>query len=117
MPITNNYILKLEAERDAAKEEAERWKRLYEATKTPTERTVEGLNAEAWGKWVAYRKELGKRPYKTTQVQSWLAQYPVDEQMAIVQQSLAKEWQGLHALSKSLQVPRYGKPDIEERYL
>lgn len=117
MPITNNYILKLESQRDQALEEAARWKRLYEATKTPTETTVEGLNAEAWGKWVAYRKELGKRPYKTTQVQRWLAQYTPEEQLAIVQQSLAKEWQGLHELTKSMQLPTYGKPVPDEVYL
>jgi bisphosphoglycerate-dependent phosphoglycerate mutase len=114
----DNYILRIERERDEAKAEAAKWKRLYEGqvrAEGAQNRTVEGLNEEAWGKWVAYRKELGKRPYKTTQVQSWLAQFDQKTQAEIVQQSLTKEWQGLHEIPK--QAGKFAKPDLEERFL
>lgn len=99
-----------------AEQERDRWKDLYAAASRPPKPAVEGVNEEAWGKWVAYRKEIDKRPYKTTQVEKWLSQFPAQDQMEIVEQSLRNEWQGLHELKKSQQV-RFGKPDIEETFL
>lgn len=106
-----NYILRLESQLAQAEAECSRWKALYEQAKKPPPVTVEGLNAEAWDRWVTYRKEIGKRPYKSTQVQRWLAQYPAPEQATIVTQSISKEWQGLHELKASA----YGAKSVSHK--
>jgi hypothetical protein len=96
-----NYILRLEQERDEARQEARKWRELYEAKvkgEKPAKEAVAGLCEQSWKRWEDYRKELGKRRYQTTRVAQWLAQFPKRTQAEIVTQSITKEWQGLHEL-------------------
>lgn len=58
------------------------------------------LDTEAWELWVDYRKRILKKPlnplnYENTQ--RGMRRFGAD-QMAVVQQSMEKEWQGLFEL-------------------
>lgn len=63
------------------------------------ESPVDGLDTQAWERWLAYRKQI-RRPLKPASIpaaQRALAAYGVD-QAAVVEQSIANGWQGLFAL-------------------
>lgn len=62
---------------------------------------VEGLDLQAWGTWVSYRKKI-KKPIKDVSVvaaKREMAGYGAD-QAAVVQQSIADGYQGLFPLKK-----------------
>jgi len=66
-----------------------------------TEVNVEGLDVEAWNRWVAYRKAI-KKPLKDVSMQAAamkLARYGKD-QSEVVDQSISQQWQGLFDLKK-----------------
>lgn len=78
--------------------------RYAQQTRATTERkknalaVVKFLDKEAWEMWCEYRRELGKRPYKTNRVAEWLAEFHPHTQRLIVKQSIEKEWHGLFPL-------------------
>lgn len=59
----------------------------------------EGLNREAWAKWIDYRKKAGKalKPVSWESAMQALVKHGA-HQMAVVDQSIANGWQGLFAL-------------------
>lgn len=63
-----------------------------------------GLNADAWSRWVEYRKML-KKPYKTAYAiecaQKKLASFG-DYQMQTVEHCMEREWRGLFPLPKEV---------------
>lgn len=64
-------------------------------------RAAEGLDLNAWGIWLQYRKEIGK-PVKQVSMpaaQRKLAAHG-SNQAAVVEQSIANGWQGLFALKE-----------------
>lgn len=89
-------------------------------TRATTERkknalaVVEGLDRQAWEQWVEYRRELGKRPYKTNRVAEWLGGFHPTTQRQIVRQSIEKEWHGLFPLKET---PKGVAPAEEAEYL
>jgi hypothetical protein len=70
-------------------------------------RATPGLNLEAWDRWLAYRSE--RKPAiqacSAKEAAEELAGFGAD-QMAVVKQSIAKQWQGLFALK----VNGHGRP-------
>lgn len=59
----------------------------------------EGLNTEAWGSWVEFRKKAKFKKYKTDAAMKKLAKMgDFDEQALIVQNSIDLEYQGLFPL-------------------
>ena len=75
------------------------------AKKTKTELAtleVEGLNVEAWDKWLAYRKLAKLKAYKTNAKKKELATLGnFEEQMRIVMISINNEYAGLFPLKKN----------------
>lgn len=68
--------------------------------------TINGLDIEAWERWVAYRKAI-KKPLKEVSLHAAalkLSRYGSD-QAAVVEQSIAGQWQGLFDLKKSKPAP------------
>lgn len=65
---------------------------------------VEGLDQQAWTRWVEYRKSIGKtlKPASVASAQKALATHG-DNQAAVVEQSVAHGWQGLFALKPGAQ--------------
>lgn len=63
------------------------------------EALVPGVDLDAWDKWFAYRKSVGKpiKPASMEEAQKSLASFGAD-QLAVVTQSIANSWQGLFAL-------------------
>lgn len=62
----------------------------------------DGLDLQAWGRWVAYRSEI-KKPLRQMSIaagQNQLSKHG-DRQMQVVEQSIANGWQGLFALRES----------------
>jgi hypothetical protein len=59
------------------------------------------LDQEAWAKWVEYRKIIKKplKPANYPNTMRGLQRFGKD-QMAVVQQSLEREWQGLFELKE-----------------
>lgn len=59
----------------------------------------QGLDVQAWERWVVYRKQIGKslKPASTPSAQLSLAKHG-DDQAAVVEQSVANGWQGLFPL-------------------
>lgn len=113
--MTNNFILKLEAEVRELREQNEQLKEEIKRLLTPPKATVRGLDPDAWKTWELYRRRLGKRPYKTTTVAERLAGHPPEVQRAMVKQSIDNEWHGLFDLKQ-----RPGAPvqqPTEEKYL
>jgi hypothetical protein len=88
-------IAELEAENAALRAEV---KRLLTPDRPSA---VSGLDAKAWAEWTKYRRQLGKRPYKTHKTAEWLAQYSPEVQRKIVAQSVSKEWHGLFELHET----------------
>jgi hypothetical protein len=68
-------------------------------------KTVPGLNAEAWETWRNYRSAINK-PLKTVSLEAAAKQLAGfgHQQQAVVNQSIANQWQGLFALKQT------GKP-------
>jgi len=66
---------------------------------------VPKLNTEAWEMWVAYRKRIKKplKPANYPWTQNGLAKFGKD-QMAVVQQSMEREYQGLFPLKEDVSV-------------
>lgn len=64
------------------------------------------LDQEAWDRWVAFRKAI-RKPIKTVSEQAMkikLGRYGTD-QAAVVDQSIANQWQGLFDLKKEKPAP------------
>lgn len=63
------------------------------------------LDVAAWNEWVAYRKRIKKplKPANYPWTQKGLAKFGKD-QMAVVQRSMEKEWQGLFPLKEAASV-------------
>ena len=60
---------------------------------------VENLNTDAWDKWIAHRKLVKLKPYKTDVKKKELATLGnYDEQMQIVMISISNEYAGLFPL-------------------
>lgn len=63
---------------------------------------LDGLNLEAWGEYMAHRKQLRAKPLKPASIekqQQWLVeQGPPDIQQQIVDQTIRNNWQGLFEL-------------------
>lgn len=67
---------------------------------------IQGLDLEAWERWVAYRKAI-KKPLKDVSMHAAalkLSRYGAD-QAAVVEQSIAGQWQGLFDLKKAKPAP------------
>tara|TARA_R100000951_G_C2567896_1_gene157780 strand:+ start:271 stop:738 length:468 start_codon:yes stop_codon:yes gene_type:complete len=68
---------------------------------------VEGLNIEAWDKWIAYRKTTKLKAYKTNAKKKELATMGnYDEQMQIVTISVNNEYAGLFPLKANNSVAK-----------
>lgn len=69
---------------------------------------IEGLDVEAWDRWLAYRKAI-RKPIKDASLHAMqvkLARYGKD-QAEVVNQSIANQWQGLFELKKTK--PAFGE--------
>lgn len=68
---------------------------------------VEGLDAQAWERWLDYRKQIRKplKPVSIPAAQRKLAAFGAD-QAAVVEQSIANSWQGLFPLKTGTHVSR-----------
>jgi len=67
---------------------------------------IQGLDTEAWERWVAYRKAI-RKPLKEISLHAAalkLAKYGSD-QSEVVSQSISNQWQGLFELKKSKPMP------------
>jgi len=62
-------------------------------------KTIEGLNVEAWQRWIKYRRDIGKgiKPASQAAAARKLADLGKD-QSAAVEQSIAQGWQGIFPL-------------------
>lgn len=71
------------------------------------ESPVDGLDAQAWDRWLDYRKQIRKplKPVSIPAAQHELAAFGAD-QTAVVQQSIANGYQGLFALKPNSQQQR-----------
>lgn len=60
---------------------------------------IEGLNLEAWERWLDYRRKL-RKPLKPVSMPEAMAEMVSfgEDQAAVVKQSIAKGWQGLFPL-------------------
>lgn len=74
-------------------------KRKVSETARPPDDPVEGLDTQAWERWLDYRKQIRKplKPVSIPAAQRELAAFG-SNQAAVVQQSIAQGWQGLFAL-------------------
>jgi hypothetical protein len=79
-----------------------------------------GLNAEAWSRWVEYRKSI-KKPYRTEfaieSAQKKLAGFG-EYQMQVVERSMQEEWRGLFPLPKQMVAElekRRANSELEQR--
>ncbi len=59
--------------------------------------TVPNLNLHSWHEWLRYKRGRRDRPYTTTRMAEWLAQWPKSVQKEIVDLSIRREWMGLIA--------------------
>ena len=64
-------------------------------TTTPSPSAVEGLNLDAWGKWLQYRTATNKPKYTTNGGAIKLAKLPYDAQMECVDSSIDQAYVGL----------------------
>lgn len=96
-------------------------KRRCNALDTDTDKKEEtplpplGLDPQAWDRWSSYRKKI-RRPLKQasiTAAQKSLAAFG-DDQLAVVEQSIANGWQGLFDLKKGGR-NETRKPSLAER--
>jgi hypothetical protein len=73
---------------------------------------VDGLNIEAWERWIGYRKETRKpiKPASILEAQKELATFGED-QAAIVAQSIAAGYQGLFPLKTKVNGSPRGQPE------
>lgn len=55
----------------------------------------DGLNLEAWNRWLDFRRKAKFTPYKTDEKAKSLAQHPPDAQAWAVQHSIENQYQGL----------------------
>lgn len=55
----------------------------------------DGLNLEAWDRWIAFRAKAKFKPYKTPETAVMLSRYPPEVQAAAVQHSIENQYQGL----------------------
>jgi len=66
----------------------------------------------AWAVWLEYRKEI-KKPYKSPKSEQMalkqLANYPEDQSIAMIEQSIANGWQGIFEIKKSSYNAKSGK--------
>ena len=77
-----------------------------------------GLDFTAWGKWIDYRIKIGK-PYKPVSIPSAklkLSKF-LENQNAVVEQSIANGYQGLFALSNNEAVNGKQRPTTAERHI
>lgn len=74
---------------------------------------VDGVDPEAWDKWMAYRKQIRKplKPASIPAAQKALAAFGTD-QSAVVEQSIANGWTGLFELKTGGQ---HGKSKAHQR--
>ena len=72
---------------------------------------VEGLDAAAWARWVAYRAEIRKplKPASHQAAMTALARYGA-QQSAVVDQSISNGWQGLFDLKPGATTTASAKP-------
>ena len=72
---------------------------------------VEGLDAAAWARWVAYRAEIRKplKPASHQAAMTALARYGA-QQSAVVDQSISNGWQGLFDLKPGATTTANAKP-------
>ena len=73
---------------------------------------VEGLDVEAWDRWLAYRKAI-RKPIKDASVHAMqvkLARYGKD-QAEVVNQSISNQWQGLFDLKTAK--PKLGEKPVK----
>lgn len=72
---------------------------------------VEGLDAAAWARWVAYRSEIRKplKPASHQAAMTALARYGA-QQGAVVDQSISNGWQGLFDLKAGATIAANAKP-------
>lgn len=71
-----------------------------------SETDLHSLDEEAWALWVDYRKRILKKPLNLLNygnTQRGMRRFGAD-QMAVVQQSMEKEWQGLFPLKEAASV-------------
>ena len=75
---------------------------------------VDGLNIEAWNKWITYRKKVKLKAYKTDATKIELATMGnYEEQMQIVTISVNKEYQGLFALKTNNSVAKTAEHEAD----
>ena len=76
---------------------------------------IEGLNLEAWGRWVAYRIEL-KKPLKPLSLEAAAKDMAAlgDQQAAAVQHSIANQYQGLIPPRSGRSAPKQRPMTAEE---
>lgn len=72
---------------------------------------VEGLDPQAWERWLAFRAEIRKpiKPASVAAAQRVLAKFGAN-QAAVVEQSIAQGWQGLFDLKPGSATAVNGKP-------
>lgn len=77
------------------------------ARKSELAAAPEGLDLETWGRWLEYRKEIGKalKPASIAAAQRQMAAFGPD-QSAVVGKSIAEGWTGLFALKSGAARPR-----------
>lgn len=88
-------------------------KRAAPPTKEIGDWVPDGLNHEAWAKWMAYRKAAGHKAYRPNKLSEGaqmsklvnMAGGNIDLQMKIVEQSLDRHWSGLFKIK-----PDYNQP-------
>lgn len=76
----------------------------------------QGLDVQAWERWVDYRKRIGKaiKPVSMPSTQKSLAAFG-DSQAAVVEQSIANGWQGLFPLKGGQAQPVNRQAAVEQR--
>jgi len=62
---------------------------------SPLYKEVDGLNFDAWEKWLGYRSQQRLKKYTTNQIAVRLAKLPHDTQLICVDDSIAKAYQGI----------------------
>ncbi len=77
---------------------------------------IEGLDREAWDRWVAYRKAI-RKPLKDVSMHAAalkLSKYGAD-QAEVVNQSISNQWQGLFELRKGKTDPSEPKQKTDKQ--
>ena len=87
----SGHIAEAEADTDT---ELKKKKKKKKAT-PPSPSEVEGLNLDAWGKWLQYRTATNKPKYTTNGGAIKLAKLPYDAQMECVESSIDQAYVGL----------------------